>query len=114
MFCETRVATYLDSIEDLIKRYSNDFIQTEVGREDVIKYRLPVRERDKTYLLMVSKCLDAVALAQNDYNVIVTVMGERKGAKRVMRGFQKKTKLQTRLAPEHLNETFRLLAAMFF
>lgn len=109
MKVETKVANFDGDIGQLIKKYSDRFVPTPIGRTDVNKYGLYIERGDGIYLLMISGHGEPAI----SYNVIITVMGPRQEiAEQIMQEFQSKIEIETRSPPSYLQRQFEEIAAL--
>ena len=69
-FCAARTTTYSGDLEALISIYSDKFQALPMGKQDVKKYILLIRDEIAEYCLMIS-----INLHEPANNLIVTVIG---------------------------------------
>ena len=115
MHCEPRVGNYNGDIGELARQYSKDFMPIPIGRPEVHKYGLIIREPPAFYLLMVSNS-DYKGEPDNPayYSVIATLLGkDKERVKELMKDFEKGFALNLRQAPNFLREQNETLAVVF-
>jgi len=110
MHVETRVGNYPGNIENLAKQYSDGFFSLPLGRQDVHKCGLFMREEKDSYLLMISNCDTPCP----DYNTIVTVFGpNEQRVTQIMHDFESNVDVEIKEAPDYLKEQNEYLMKLF-
>jgi len=106
MEIEARVADFTGNIEDLARRYSPHFFALPIGRPDVRKYALLIREGPLSYQMAISTNPGRT----NGYNFMITITGLRLDrCLELADDFQRKTSLPLRPAPEPIMALYRRL-----
>jgi hypothetical protein len=102
MHTEIRAANYPDKIKNLLSQYPfDDFIPLLVGRTDVEKHGMIIREETGTYTLLVSKSNKPIS----GFNVRISVTGPKKERTyELIQEFQNTTGIKTRPAPQYVSE----------
>jgi hypothetical protein len=104
---EVKIAEYHGDIEELVRRYSNEFINFEIFSPENKKYCLPLNEKGELYFLMVSQ----YSLPELDYNLVLSVNGVREErVQELMKELEERLGLETEEAPEDLKDGLRRLA----
>jgi hypothetical protein len=103
-----KVADYTGELTDLIRRYSEDFSLMPLGREDVNKYALLVRETHGSYLFMISDRDPDIPTP--GYDIIMTVMGaDRERVGQLMHDLENRLGIETRSAPQYVEDRMQSL-----
>ncbi len=107
LYTEVKIAEYHGDLGELVRRYSNDFINFAIFSPENKKYGLPLKEKGELYFLMVSQ----YSLPELDYSLVLSVNGVREErVKELMKELEERLGLETIESPEDLKEGFRRLA----
>ncbi len=109
---EGKVGWYHGNSADLAKRCSPDFIPMPMGREEVEKYAMIIKERNNSYMVMISNM--EKRSSEQQYNTILTVTGsQEQRTKEIIDELAGKTGIEMRPAPDWLMERQRTALRIF-
>lgn len=107
LYTEVKIAEYDGDLGELVKKYSEGFINFAFFSPEDKKYGLPLKEKGELYFLMVSQ----YSLPELDYSLVLSVNGVREErVKELMKELEERLGLEAIEAPEDLKKGFRRLA----
>jgi hypothetical protein len=110
LYTEVKVGNYEGELEELIKRYSDNFLKLAVGYAAVKKYAVVEKENGSSYIMVISQYPTTTF---KDYNMIISMTGpNEERVKQLMQKFETKGKIGMRTPPKELEDLFKKMPAM--
>ena len=101
---DLKVGDIEKNIDELLKKYSPNFIKIGSGNADVKKYHLTEKLDNEKYIIIGS----TVDHKLNPYNFMITVMGPNKNNMDIIvNNFQNKTGIKLRDGPNYLKQMYK-------